>query len=104
MLNEDGNIISAEKETEIRKNLQNLMWVVWGEVVDLDSAELQSLYETYLEIIEVGLQGIEDMETTYYDHWCDGWNRFWGHDDYYGMRGWMAMINLMVDDYRFLYN
>ncbi len=104
VLDEDGNVISSEKETEIKKNLRNLMWVIWGDSVALDSPALLSLYDLYLEIIPIGLQGNIDRGTSEYDFYCDRFHQMRGHDDHYALRAWMAVVNLMVDDHRFLYN
>lgn len=103
-VNDKGLVTSPEKATEIKENLRHLMWAIWGLKVELDSPELLSLYEAYLKLANAGVDWIERTGAETYEYRCDSENIQKGNDPYYAARAWMGIVNLMIDDFRFLYD
>ena len=98
---EDGGIVQAV-HIDIKQNIQNLMWVLWGEYVDLEDEYINELYQLYLDLQKVGLEhadknirGICDAETES--------GEIIKADEDYLIRAWSGVINVMIDDKRYLY-
>ncbi|MCP5335074.1 MAG: DUF1588 domain-containing protein [Oceanospirillaceae bacterium] len=100
--NESFSSGSAEELTiaynNLEKNIQNLMWVLWGETVDLENDQLLELRELYLSVVN---DGAASSTNAYLDTTCrsNGISK----DANYQIRGWIMLINLMIDDFRFYY-
>ncbi|MCP5335076.1 MAG: c-type cytochrome [Oceanospirillaceae bacterium] len=82
----------------VDKNIQNLMWVLWGETVDLQNEQLLELREIYLAAVSAG---VASSSSTSLDSTCRSNNISTDAD--YQLRGWIMLINLMIDDFRFYY-
>ena len=102
-LEEDGSLNQQAHES-IKLNLQNLMWVMWGQSVELDDATLLQLYDEYLAIVAAGST---DSTTTSLNGNCRFNDPVTGnqvrYDNDYLIRGWIGMMNIMIDDYRFFF-
>lgn len=102
-LQENGNL-SEQAHESIKLNLQNLMWVLWGQAVETDDESLVQLYDHYLSVVAAGQS---DSTTNSLNGNCrfndpvsDNQVRY---DNDYLIRGWIGMINIMIDDYRFYF-
>jgi len=102
-LQENGSL-SEQAHESIKLNLQNLMWVLWGQAVDTDDESLVQLYDHYLSVVAAGKS---DSTTNSLNGNCrfndpitDKQVRY---DNDYLIRGWIGMINIMIDDYRFYF-
>ena len=99
--------LSPAKEDEIKLNLQHLMWQLWGQQVAPDNAALLALFDIYLELVTTGLQAVEQGSSRRLGGTCDARSAdgLWLRDDpHYAIRAWLGIVNLMVDDFRFLYH
>ena len=90
--------INAAVLVDVKKNVQNLAWVFWGETLSESDEQIQQLADFYLSAVK---QGVSSKSSNDISSTCrrDGIRR----DSEYLIRGWIAMINMMIDDYRVLY-
>jgi len=87
---------------QIKQNIKRLMWVLWGDDVSVNSARLVSMYNIYINLLNAGLSDADtNISTTCEAVTADG--RVIRADANYQIRAWIGMVNLMIDDYRFLY-
>ena len=103
----------------IRNNIQFLVSRLWGEYLDADDPEVQRIYELYLEVWrdgQLGLQRADDDperygtglgNCNYTRDWTTGEELPEGtgltEDPGYTIRAWMAVMNYMLSDFRFLH-
>jgi len=87
---------------QIKQNIKNLMWVLWGDYVEVDDPELLTIYEIYINLLSVGLTDADrNISNTCDAVAADG--SVIRADDDYQIRAWIGIVNLMIDDFRFLY-
>jgi len=95
---------SGRAHNAVKADVQNLMWVLWGKNVNTNDAVLIDLYESYLAFV---LRGSVDQDTSTLSGNCRYTDPASGltvsKDPDFRVRGWVAVLNLMIDDYRYLY-
>ncbi|MBM76764.1 MAG: hypothetical protein CMK59_15255 [Proteobacteria bacterium] len=111
---QDGFEVPQVQEL-IKKNIQHLHHLIWGEQVDLDDPELLITYDLYIDLLENGQLLIEEGETPEWLQWtCQGRLDHWTNesipyssritsDPNYTIRAWRGVLSYMLSDYRFIY-
>jgi len=97
-----NGVENAAVHLQIKQNLKNLMWVLWGDDVEIDDARLIVMYNRYINLLKAGLTDADrNISNTCDAVAADG--RVIRADADYQIRAWIGMVNLMIDDFRFLY-
>jgi len=95
---------NTQAHDAVKADLKNLMWVLWGQNVNTNDAGLNELYESYLDIVRLGS---EDQDTSNLSNSCrytdPASKQKISKDSDFRVRGWISTLNLMIDDYRYLY-
>jgi hypothetical protein len=111
---EDGLPV-PEAENRIRKNLQYIHYRFTGEHFDLQSIEINEMYQLWYDTWNEGrLRVMADEETSSLHYLCDVHEEYWTGtqlptdqklyaDHNYTVRAWMAVLTYELSDYRFLY-
>jgi hypothetical protein len=112
----DANGFSIPQvEERIRATLQHLTWSMWGERHEVDSPEIDELYQLWFELWTIGLEEIEAGSESVHLHWgCRGsWNLGTGaelpqeervsSDPRFVVRAWTSLLSIFLDDPAFLY-
>jgi hypothetical protein len=113
--NADGAPVQ-ENITAIKRNIQYLHWRFFGEDLSLDDPELDKTYQLFLAVLNQGKVLLTDTtkDHRYLDYRCrltrdpetnvalSSTDRI-DKDESFVIRGWMAVLDYMLDDYRFLY-
>jgi len=98
----NGSPINVEHES-IKKDLQQLYWHLWGQQVTLDNDELLTDYQSYLALLAKGQKALQDKSINQWlSSTCHN-NVGVSTDPDYRVRAWMDMVNLMINDHRFIF-
>jgi len=121
--NDEGVILTAQV-ARIKSNIAHLHWVLIGEQVATDSAEVQATYDLFSAVLSEGQEMLENKDaydprpSTYLEWECrarwyrDKDGRTDGdlpeedrieEDSNYVIRAWIAVIAYLLSDYRFVY-
>ncbi len=103
----------------IRNNIQYLVSRLWGEYLEADDAEVERIYQLYIDVWRDGQLGLQRDEGDP-EPYGNGLGNCNGDFDYtsgqelpedqriyedpsYTIRAWMAVVNYMLSDFRFLH-
>jgi hypothetical protein len=92
-----GNAIAGNEAT-IKQAFVHLHWLLYGETLSADDAVIQDAYDT---LSKLHLLGISSSAGSKLHKTCD---TDMIYDENYQVRTWMAMMTMMLNDYRFLYD
>lgn len=102
-------------EERLRSNLVYLSWTMWGERYEVDSPEIDELFNLWIDLWTLGLEEIESETTSSRLSWgCRGsWDLTTGQDlpqerqvtedPRFVVRAWSAMLSIFLNDPAFLY-
>jgi hypothetical protein len=117
-------VILTAQVARIKSNIAHLHWVLIGEQVATDSAEVQATYDLFSAVLSEGQEMLENKDaydprpSTYLEWECrarwyrDKDGRTDGdlpvedrieEDSNYVIRAWIAVIAYLLSDYRFVY-
>ncbi|MXR69592.1 hypothetical protein GNT65_13055 [Shewanella sp. JBTF-M18] len=104
---------TARTEAEVRSNLQQLMYRIYGEQLASDSPQVTRAWQLYQQLLSTGLNAVRSDEANPY---LDGACQVQTHrqegvsypyednqDPHFYVRAWMATLTFMLKDYRFFY-
>ena len=117
LYDENGNYL-PENEALIRKNLAHLMWQLWGQKPEESAQDIDDAFSLYRSVVDTGRAAIEAEPRNWGLKYLHGACRLTRdpetgealadedkieRDDDFALRGWQAVLNYMLADYRFLY-
>lgn len=104
---------------QIRSNIQFLVQRLWGEYLEIDHAEIDRIYQLYLDVWKEGQAGMalpEDQGgySTQVPGQCQARSDYFTQEEYpeervvaddsaYTIRAWMAVTTYMLSDFRYLH-
>jgi len=99
---DDNGVENAAVHLQIKQNIKRLMWVLWGESVAVNDAQLLVMYINYINLLKAGLTDAAVNVSTVCDAVAPDGSVIRADADYQ-IHAWIGMVNLMMDDFRFLY-
>jgi hypothetical protein len=117
---DDDNVEISSNVTAIKTNIAYLYWHLLGEDVAADSADVALLYDLFddVRVTGVSLMLLDSEHEHYESRYLPSNCRLYYHpetgerlssseeittDDEYLIRSWMAVVAVMLNDYKFLY-
>ncbi len=98
---ENGLPVEAVHDA-IKADLQNLYWILWGQRLALTDEQLIEDYENFLLFYDNGRQDIAEGAVLI-NHEVPCRANGIASDPNYIVRSWMGVVNLLISDFRFIY-
>ncbi len=97
----NGNVVPAV-HAAIQMDIQNLYWVLWGLQVELSDERLIQDYQNYLLLYQNGRPQVGNSLSSDLRGECSAQGNA-QDDSNYVIRSWIGIVNLMLSDFRFIY-